>query len=71
MNTAQWIALALDEAIAFLQRSNQGGTTIDEAIAALEAAKTKTWEQYKAEAAAAVTPSGSTPAPSIVPPPAP
>jgi hypothetical protein len=50
--------VVIDSVLAFLKDAQNGGATIDDAIAALQAAEGKTWEQYKAEAAAAagVTP---------------
>jgi hypothetical protein len=49
------IKFGLDAAIAWAE-SFKGGATIDTAIAALQAAKTKTAADYLAEAKAAVTP---------------
>lgn len=45
--------VVIDSVLAFLKDAQNGGATIDDAIAALQAAQGKTWEQYKAEAAAA------------------
>lgn len=59
------VKFGIDAALA-IARGVKGGATIDDAIAALEQAKTKTWDQYKAEAdTAAVT------APVTEPPPVP
>jgi len=56
----------IDAAITFLERS-QKATTIEDAIAALKASQEKSWEDYKAEAAAAVQ-AGTLP-PTPIPPP--
>jgi len=52
----------LDAALAIAQLF-KGGKTIDDAIAALELAKTKTYEQYIAEAKAAAAAAVATPPP--------
>lgn len=49
------IKFGIDAALAIAQ-AFKGGATIDDAIAALEAAKTKTAQQYLAEAQSAVQP---------------
>lgn len=64
MNT-EW-AIAITNALIILLENLQKNPTIDDAIAALEAAKTKTWEQYKQEA----TLSNPVPVPSPATPPA-
>lgn len=54
--------VGLDTAV-YVLNGLKSATTIDEAIAALEASKGKTWEDYK-KAAAAINPPVVPPAPS-------
>jgi hypothetical protein len=60
---AAWLQFAvkfgIDAAIAIAPLF-KGGATIDDAIAALQAAKTKTAQDYKAEALASVVPTTPT-----------
>ncbi len=50
------VALGTDVAIAIGKAVSKSGSTLDDAIAALEAAKTKTSDDYLAEAKAKLNP---------------
>ncbi len=53
------VNLGVDAAIAIGKAVSKPGATLDDAIAALEAAKTKTSDDYLSEAKAAATPPAS------------